>query len=301
MRKTLLCHIFALFCVFIGGTKFISTKILLDSFHSVVVLIYRLTISVILLFLIYPKIFKTKSFKHELLFICAGLSGVTLYFLFENLALSFTTATDVGIIVSAAPFFTLIFCTIFLRDSKITLWFIIGFIVAMAGIIIISINGSENLNANPIGYLLALLAMIMWGLYSVFIKKISDLGYGGIGSTRKIMYYGLLFLIPFFFIFRCNFNFVAFKDIKVVFNILFLGILASTACFVLWNYSVKNIGAVKTTLYLYLSPVITAIASAIVLKEKITPLIILGMALAIIGLVISSIRTRNNIKLESSE
>ena len=130
-KKEVMCHIFALFCVFVWGTTFISTKVLLDSFHPVVILLYRLIICVTLLFIIHPRIFKTYSFKHELLFIGAGASGVTFYFLFENMALSYTNASDVGIIVSAAPFFTLIFCTIFLKTDRITLWFIIGFILAM--------------------------------------------------------------------------------------------------------------------------------------------------------------------------
>ena len=294
-KKEAMCHIFALFCVFVWGTTFISTKVLLDSFHPVVILLYRLIICVTLLFIIHPRIFKTYSFKHELLFIGAGASGVTFYFLFENMALSYTNASDVGIIVSAAPFFTLIFCTIFLKSDRITLWFIIGFILAMSGVILISINGSNNLNANPIGYLLALLAMVMWGFYSVFVKKIGDLGYEGIGATRKIMYYGLIFLIPFFFIFRCNFNFQALTNPTNILNILFLGILASSVCFLLWNYSLSNIGAVKTSVYIYISPVITTIASVILLKEAINVFTIIGMILAILGLILSSINPRKRL------
>jgi len=294
-KKEVMCHIFALFCVFVWGTTFISTKVLLDSFHPVVILLYRLIICVTLLFIIHPRIFKTYSFKHELLFIGAGASGVTFYFLFENMALSYTNASDVGIIVSAAPFFTLIFCTIFLKSDRITLWFIIGFILAMSGVILISINGSNNLNANPIGYLLALLAMVMWGFYSVFVKKIGDLGYKGIGVTRKIMYYGLIFLIPFFFIFRCNFNFQALTNPTNILNILFLGILASSVCFLLWNYSLSNIGAVKTSVYIYISPVITTIASVILLKEAINVFTIIGMILAILGLILSSINPRKRL------
>lgn len=301
MKREILCHIFAIFCVFIWGTTFISTKVLLDSFHPVVILLYRLFICVILLFIIHPKLFKTKNFKHELLFIGAGASGITFYFLFENLALSYTNASDVGIIVSLAPFFTMIFCSLILKSDKITLWFILGFVVAMAGIIIISINGSGNLKMNPLGYFLALLAMVMWGIYSVFVKKIGDLGYKGIGMTRKIMYYGLIILIPFFFIFKCDFNFFALGDIKNTLNILFLGVLASTVCFVLWNYSLRTIGAVKTSVYIYLSPAITTLASFIFLNENINGFTILGLILAILGLVLSSIRTKTNLKLDSND
>ena len=299
MKKEVLCHFLALFCVIIWGTTFISTKVLLESFHPVVILIYRLIITVILLFIIHPRIFKTLSFKHELLFMGAGASGVTFYFLFENMALSYTNASDVGIIVSAAPFFTLLFCKLVFRNDKITIWFFIGFVIAMLGIVLISINGSNNLNANPIGYLLALLAMVMWGLYSVFVRKIGDLGYKGIGVTRKIMYYGLIFLIPFFFIFRCDFNISALGDFKNLGNILFLGVLASSICFLLWNYSLRTIGAVKTSVYIYLSPVITTIASFLILSEVINVFTIIGMILAILGLVLSSINPKRRLKSDA--
>ena len=299
MKKEILCHFLSLFCVIIWGTTFISTKILLESFHPVVILISRLVITVILLFIIHPKLFKAISFKHELLFIGAGASGVTFYFLFENMALSYTNASDVGIIVSAAPFFTLIFCKLVFKTDRITIWFIVGFIIAMAGIVLISINGSNNLNANPIGYLLALLAMVMWGLYSVFVRKIGDLGYKGVGVTRKIMYYGLILLIPFFFIFKCDFNFAALGDFKNLGNILFLGILASSICFLLWNYSLRTIGAVKTSVYIYLSPVITTIASFIILNEVINAFTIIGMILAILGLVLSSINPRRRLRSDT--
>ena len=61
MKKEILCHFLSLFCVIIWGTTFISTKILLESFHPVVILIYRLVITVILLFIIHPKLFKAIS------------------------------------------------------------------------------------------------------------------------------------------------------------------------------------------------------------------------------------------------
>ena len=136
----------------------------------------------------------------------------------------------------------------------------------------------------------------MWGFYSVFVKKIGDLGYKGIGVTRKIMYYGLILLIPFFFIFKCDFNFQALADFKNLGNILFLGILASSVCFLLWNYALRNIGAVKTSVYIYLSPVITTIASFLILNETINAFTIIGMVLAILGLVLSSINPKKRIK-----
>lgn len=78
-----------------------------------------------------------------------------------------------------------------------------------------------------------------------------------------------------------------FTDMKNLFNILYLGIEASALCFVTWNYAVKVLGAVKTSIYIYMIPVITIITSMLVLKEKVTFLSIAGTILAVVGLFLS--------------
>lgn len=71
-----------------------------------------------------------------------------------------------------------------------------GFVVAFAGIFLISFNGSYHLSLNPTGDLLAIAASIVWAVYSVLTKKISQFQYHTIQATRKIFFYGLLFLLP---------------------------------------------------------------------------------------------------------
>ena len=70
-------------------------------------------------------------------------------------------------------------------------------------------------------------------------------------------------------------------------NLIFLAVVASAICFATWNYAVKTVGAVKTSVYIYLTPIVTIVTSAIVLGEKITPLLILGTALTLAGLILS--------------
>lgn len=55
----------------------------------------------------------------------------------------------------------------------------------------------------------------------------------------------------------------------------------------LWNLATKWIGAIKTSIYIYVSPVITVILSVLILHEKITVISIIGTVLILIGLVIS--------------
>ena len=70
-------------------------------------------------------------------------------------------------------------------------------------------------------------------------------------------------------------------------NLLFLGIGASAICFVTWNTAVKRLGAVKTTVYIYMVPVVTIITSVLILGEKLTVRAACGAFLTIAGLFLS--------------
>lgn len=275
-RKINTGHLLALLTILIWGTTFISTKILLKDFTPVEILFFRFLIGYFILLLIYSRPIRTTSFKEELLFISAGLCGVTLYFLIENIALVYTLASNVGVIVSIAPFFTAVIAHFFLEEEKFHRQFFIGFLIALAGIILIGLNGSYLLQLNPIGDLLALLAPVVWAIYSVLMRKISLLKAHTIGATRRVFFYGLLFMLPPLFLFDFQLGLSRFKEISNVAHLLFLGLGASALCFLTWNKAVGILGAVKTSVYIYIVPVITVAASALVLNEKITWAILTG-------------------------
>lgn len=244
-----------------------------------------------MLLVFYPHRLKVKERKQELYFAAAGLCGVTLYYLFENIALTYTFASNVGVIISIAPFFTAIFAHLFLDREKLRLQFFIGFAVAVMGIFLISFNGSSNLKINPLGDILAVLAAVVWAAYSVLTKRISGFHYNTIQATRRIFFYGLVFMVPALFIFGFEPKINQLMQPVILFNILFLGLGASALCFVTWNTAVKRLGAIKTSVYIYLVPVITVITSVIVLRETITGVAGFGIVLTLSGLFISEIKT----------
>lgn len=280
-------HISAVITIIIWGTTFISTKVLLDSFSPIEILFYRFIIGFIILCLIHPHMLRVKNLKEELMFAGAGLAGITLYFLMENIALTYTTASNVGIIISIAPFFTAIIAHTLIKSEKLHLQFFMGFIASMIGIILITFNGSFMLALNPLGDLLAVLAAILWAVYSVITRKISQFGYNTIQITRRTFLYGILFMLPALSLFEFQWGFDRFVQPVNLFNILFLGFGASALCFVTWNIAVKLLGAVHTSVYIYLVPVITVFTSIIVLHEKITFIAFLGIALTLLGLFLS--------------
>ncbi|EKN64655.1 DMT family transporter [Schinkia azotoformans] len=280
-------HIVAILTIAIWGTTFISTKLLLNDFTPIEILFFRFIMGLIALIIVYPHRLKVKDKKHELLFAGAGLCGVTLYYLLENIALTYTMASNVGVICSLAPFFTAILIYLFLKDEPLRGNFFIGFVVAMVGISLISFSGTSNFQLNPLGDLLAVGATIVWAFYSLFTRKISSYGYNTIQITRRMFFYGIIFMLPALFLYNFRLGIERFANPVNLFNIIFLGLGASALCFVTWNFALKVLGAVRTSIYIYMIPVITVVTSMIVLHEKITGMAALGTILTLAGLFVS--------------
>ncbi|NCB64285.1 MAG: DMT family transporter, partial [Clostridia bacterium] len=189
-------HILALFVAVVWGTTFISTKLLLDSFHPVEIMIFRFVIAWVVLFLCSPKPLLPKSIQSELPFLGAGLMGLTLYFVFENTALTTTMASTVGIIISSTPMFTALLLWVCRRTKRPKGMFFLGFLIAMAGITLISLAGGDSFDLNPSGILLTLGAAVVWGAYGVCIELTQASGLNDIQVTRKVFFWGILTTIP---------------------------------------------------------------------------------------------------------
>ncbi|MFW5631999.1 DMT family transporter [Acetivibrio ethanolgignens] len=286
-NKMILVHLLCLFTSIVWGTTFISTKVLLENLHPMKIMLIRFTICYLLLWVVYPRIEKTKSWKDEALFAVTGFSGITLYYLFENMALMHTFASNASIIISVAPMFTVIFACFIYKNEKPGKNFFFGFAVAMAGIILVELNGSLVMHMSPFGDFLALLAAATYGIYAIFYKKLSDRGYNCIAATRRTHFYGILFLLPFLWKEGYGMETELLKQPVILGNLLYLGVIASAVCYLCWNYAIEVLGAVKTGVYIYILPAITMLTSALILKEPMSWLAVLGCVLCIMGLVVS--------------
>ena len=99
-------------------------------------------------------------------------------------------------------------------------------------------------------------------------------------------------MFPALLLFDFHPDFSRFNDPVNLLNMLFLGLGASALCFVTWNFAVRKLGAVKTSIYIYLVPVITVGTSVLVLKETITWITVAGMALTLAGLLLGERGTK---------
>lgn len=279
-------HLLALFSVFVWGTTFIATKILLRTFEPVEILFYRFLIGYVMLWLLYPHPLKLAARRDEGFFLLAGASGVTIYFLCENFALTYTYASNVSIIVATAPFLTGLLMHLLLGEP-LGRNFIIGFLLSIAGIILITTNGSLALHLNPLGDLLALGASLCWAVYSIATVWIFRKKYSSIAVTRRIFFYGLLTMLPLVALFghgQADFSGFTAESVGLL---LFLGLIASGLCYITWNRSIELLGAVKSSVYIYLVPVVTLVFSFFLLGETLTPVCLTGCALILAGLFLS--------------
>lgn len=285
-------HLAAAFTVAVWGTTFIATKVLLTGFAPVEILLIRFVMGFFALLLVCPRLLRSTGAKQEITFAAAGLCGVCLYYLLENIALTQTLASNAGVIVSVSPFFTALLTRCLMPgEERLHSSFFLGFVCAMAGICLISFNGAR-LELNPLGDVLALLAALVWSFYSLLTRKIGAYGYPTLLTTRRIFFYGILFMIPAAALMGFSPDWALAAKPLYLGNLLFLGLGASACCFVTWNFAVKLLGAVKTSVYIYLVPVITVITSVLILHEPLTPLAAAGTVLILAGLILSERKER---------
>lgn len=286
--------------IFFWGITFVCTKALLTDFSSLEILFFRFLAAYLALWIIHPKALKIER-RDNIFFALAGLSGVVLYQFSENMAINFTNASNVSVIVSICPLFTAIIAQLFLKENHLNLWFLLGFILAIFGVALVCFNGKMSLELNPKGDLLALFSAVCWGFYSMFVSVINKKQYDPIGSTRRIFFYAVIFMIPLVLIGLANgdpqssmyvtfdgaVNAARFSKPLNWFNLLFLGVVASGFCFCAWNKACEIVGTVKVTCGLYLIPVVTIIFAFFALGEKITWLGAIGALVTITGLFLS--------------
>ena len=287
-------HLVALFTIFVWGITFVSTKVLLVDISPLWILLLRFALGLCILCVMRPHVLRLKERTDEVLFAAAGATGIAAYYL-----LVFTTATAVGVIVAASPLFTALISAALGDRSSINTRFFCGFALAMAGLIVV---GAGTMGEGDIvnftgfdlfGDMLALTAALMWAVYSTLVSRIAQKGYETIAATKRTFVWGVAFILVITLIFDPYApQPSALLDWQNVLNLLFLGAVASAACFVTWGVAVKHLGATTTTTYIYLVPAITATASILILGEPLNAPIILGLAMTIAGLLLSQKRKR---------
>jgi drug/metabolite transporter (DMT)-like permease len=281
-------HLVVFLVVAIWGTTFVFTKLLLNAgLTAAQIFVLRFVVAYILLlgYSLTRWSFRwfSASWKDELLMMALGVTGGSLYFLTENSAMIYTTTTNTSLIVCLCPLFAALIISLFYRSERLHGIQIVGSILAALGVIVVVLNGHFVLHLSPLGDSLAFAACLCWALYSLLMIP-ANKRYNTLFITRKVFFYGLVSMIPYFLIWPDwpPVSLVLRPD--VLCNLLFLGSVASMACFLAWNWGMKKLGAVVVTNYVYFNPVTTVIFAWLILSERITLYFIIGTLLILLGM-----------------
>lgn len=293
MGNRLVCYVVAIAVILVWSTTFVATKVLLSALTPVEIMFYRYVLAYLVLLAAYPEFHRPVDVREEFLFAGAGFFGGTLYFLTENYALKHTLASNVGLLLAASPMLTALLARFFTERKKFgrNLW--LGLVVAFAGVFLVIFNGHVVLGLRPFGDFLALGAAFSWALYSILIKKIGT-RHAAAYTTRKVFFYSLLTMIPtlFFMDFRWDISILC--DRITIGNLLFLGVIASSVCFLLWSKVIWRLGPVAVNNFIYLVPLFTMVFSTIALGEPVTIYAVAGGVLILSGVCLSSRGTLEN-------
>lgn len=293
-NRKILGHLAALFTVMVWGSTFVFTKILLlDGLSPAQIFVLRFIVAYVLL-LFFSMSRKSHrwmadTWKDELLMVALGVTGGSLYFLTENEAMNHTTTTNTSLIVCLCPLFAAALISVFYKSQRLQPMQVLGSVLAALGVIVVVLNGHFVLHLSPLGDMLAFTACLCWAVYSLLMIRANQ-RYDVVFITRKMFFYGLLSMIPYFLLVPevPPLSLVLRPDVLI--NLLFLGCVASMFCFVIWNWAMKQIGTVTTTNYVYINPLTTIVFAWLLLDEKITVFFLFGTALILVGMYLADRR-----------
>jgi len=285
-------HFVAFLTVAIWGTTFVATKVLmLNGLSPAQIFTLRFSIAYVLMLLFYHKRMFADSWMDEVKMVLLGITGGSLYFLSENEAMNFTTTTNTSLIVCSCPLFATILVRLVYRSSRINGIQLLGSLLAFVGMIIVVLNGRFVLHLSPMGDALAFTACMCWAIYSLLMKAVSE-KYPAAFITRKVFFYGVLTILPYYIVIPELPSADIFARPQVIGNLLFLGCLASMICFLTWNWCIAKLGTVKATNWVYFNPITTMIFASWVLDEKITPYFLVGATCILLGMYIADKKTK---------
>lgn len=288
----LVYHLAALLIVLAWGVSFVSTKVLLDNgLRPAEIYIYRFLLAYLLVLCVSHKRLFSNSLRDELLFATCGLCGGSIYFIAENTALEYTLVSNVSLITAISPLLTTFLIGMIYKSERPSKGIYIGSIVALLGVACVIFNSSFVVKMNPIGDLLSFAAALSWAVYSLVLRKLNAL-YSIMFISRKTFFYGVLTALPYMLTEPEITSPTVLLQASVWPHMLFLGVFASMIAYVIWAQSVKHLGAITASNYIYLQPIVTLIASVIILSETITIVGYLGCALILGGLWLGDYLTR---------
>jgi len=225
-----------------------------------------------------------------------GFFGVLVYHFGLNYGEQYITAGAASLIIATSPVYIVILAAFFLKE-KLTFFKFLGIILALFGVIIISILGKQDETIQiqtAFAAIAVLIAAIVSACYTIVGKKLLS-RYNGLSLTAYAILFGSIILVP-----LSIFNSSLIKEVSNMqfvtwFAVIFLGVFSTVIGYGIWFMALEIKTASEISVYLYVIPVLSTIASYLLFHDSITIFFILGGILVIIGLLLVNMKQKNSI------
>jgi len=290
-KKKNIVYVAALLYVLVTGHSFLFTKIALEGGGPIDILAHRFVAAFLGLVIAMAFGWVTVSFKkNEVLRILPLAIFYPLsFFGFQTVGLMYATSAEAGIITAAAPIFTLVFASIFLKEKSTALQSG-SIIVSVIGVVYVGVMKGATLDTNNIlGIVLLALSALSLAGYNVLArsltKSFTNIELTAVMITISFLTYNLIAVI-----YHISHGTIAayvapLKSGSYLLSIIYLGVLSSLMTSILSNYMLSKLPASRAGTFLNLVTVVTILAGVFILKEEIHTYHLIGVVLIVSGVI----------------
>ena len=276
----------------------IAVKEALVVFSPLTLIVLRFTLAIVLMLLV-GVLFRRNEVlglqrveKRDIpLFVLGGLFQPFLYFIFETYTYqSFASPTIAEAMLSTQPIMAPILAFIILRE-KVTRNNVVGILISTMGMLLLLLVGANNFAlGNPWGVLLAIVTVSMSVGYTIILRRIPTRY-----SSLSIVFYVQLVALVLFYIVWGVFDRQSLQDtiaplsadLSPVIAVGYLAVFASVTAFILFCYTVRQIGVTRANVFNNVRPVFTALLMWVIFDERLPIWKWVGIIVIVIGLFIS--------------
>ena len=268
------------------SVTFVWIKVALKTYRPYEITFLRLVLAATLLFLVMwlskkrEKI-STKDYLHLML---VSFCEPFMYFIGEANGMQYVSSTLGSLVISTIPIFAALGAWIILRE-RVSLLVLLGLLVSCAGVAVMSL-GSGDLSANTKGIMFLMIAVFAGMFYGITVRNLTH-RYSALTIVSWQSLFGMLYFLPLFLYYDGS-HFISMKhSTEGLVTIAGMSMFASVGAFMLYTGVIRDLGVIKSNVFTNLIPVFTVGLAYVFLGDTLSPLAILGLGIALIGLVLS--------------
>jgi drug/metabolite transporter (DMT)-like permease len=285
-QKHLTAYLELIFAAVAWGISFIATKVAVADVPPAVVVWLRFTIGLVILFvfMLYRRMLRLPTFKDGLYFALLGFIGISFHQWLQSTGLVTSQASTTSWIVSTAPIFIALLAWLFLRE-KLGIMAVLGIGLATLGVLLVVSKGNiSSMFTGAIGTpgdLLVLISAPNWAVFSVLSRS----------ALKKFPALFVLFYVMLFGWIFSSIHFLSIQGWTTIpqisssgwLAVAFLGIGCTALAYIFWYDGLQAITASQAGVFLYIEPLVSLVAAALILGEIITLPALLGGSFILLG------------------